>query len=302
MSEALRSPRTRARIRRLGRWLVPSAVRAQGREAVIRSQAILAVVFLGALAGAVSAALDFRLGAPLIGWITLAHVVAGGAIPFVLRRTGSPSLAGNLLVGLLFLMVFTPGVLTLGRGPAVMFLFLVPAFAVLFCGRRAALGWALLAAAGVLVLGALSTTGWTAPVELPATEPRLHRIAFLSLLVATVCLLVYDVMKVAALRDLERANAALHESREQYRQLVGTSPDAVFVTARRPHPLRERARRRAGGRRERAGDGRTPGQRVHRGRGGAARATCAATSSPVAGATACGSPCARARGRPSPSS
>jgi PAS domain S-box-containing protein len=214
----------------LGHWLIPAEIRVRGREAVVRSQAILTVVCVGFFLGVVSAYLDFRAGTPLIGWLTLGYAGAGLAIPFVLHRTRSLFLAGNLLVGLLFLIVFTPAVLTLGRGPAVMFLFLVPAFAVLFCRRRAALGWSLLAAAGVLVLGALSVTSWTAPIELPIADLRMHRAALLSLLVAAVCLLTYDMVKQAALGDLERANAALHESREQYRQLIEASPDAVFVT------------------------------------------------------------------------
>jgi PAS domain S-box-containing protein len=228
--DASRSADPAAWLWRLEGWLVPAEIRSRGREAVVRCQAILALVGIGVPLGAASAYLDFRAGVPAIGWVTLGFVLAGLSIPLVLRRTRSLPLAGNLLVGLLFLMVFTPGVLTLGRGPAVMFLFLVPAFAVLFCGRRAAFGWALLAAAGVLALGALAGSAFSAPVQLPAADLRLHRVAFISLLVATVCLLTYDVIKEAALRDLERANSALRESREQYRQLVETSPDAVFVT------------------------------------------------------------------------
>jgi PAS domain S-box-containing protein len=230
VSEAQSPSGPRARLGRLGGWFIPPAIRARGREAVIRSQAMLAVVFFGSLMGVLSALLDFRAGTRAIGWITLGFMAAGLAIPLVLRRTASPFLAGNLLVGLLFLLVLTPGVLTLGRGPAVMFLFLVPAFAALFCGRRAAIVWSLVAAVGVVTLGALAATSWAAPVELPPGEPRLHRVAFVSLVVACICLLTYDAVKEAALQDLERANLALRESREQFRQLLDISPDAVFVT------------------------------------------------------------------------
>jgi len=230
VSEAHTPSGPRARLGRLGRWFIPPEIRARGREAVVRSQAILAVVFFGSPMGVLSAFLDFRVGTPVIGWITLGFMAAGLAVPLVLRRTASPFLAGNLLVGLLLLLVLTPGVLTLGRGPAVMLLFLVPAFAVLFCGRRAAIGWSLLAALGVVTLGALASSSWAAPVELPPGEPRLHRVAFFSLVVACVCLVTYDAVKEAALHDLERANDALRESREQFRQLLDISPDSVFVT------------------------------------------------------------------------
>jgi PAS domain S-box-containing protein len=217
---------------RIARWFIPPAVAEQGSEAVVRSQAILAVVAIGLVIGSISAFLDFRGGAPVIGTSTLLFVGASLSVPFVLRRTGSLALAGNLLVGLLFLLIFTPGLLTLGRGPAVLFLFMVPAFAVLFCGRRAAIAWSLVAAVGVAGLGALAGSSLAAPVELPlaGAAGRLPRIALLAIAVSAACLLTNDVIKARALRDLERANAALRESREQYRHLVETSPDGIFVT------------------------------------------------------------------------
>ena len=217
---------------RLGQWFIPPSIRESGREAVVRSQAILAMLAIGLVTGGVSAILDFRDGAPAIGVSTLCFVAASLALPVVLRWTGSLPLVGNLLVGMLFLLIFVPGLLTLGRGPAALFLFLVPAFAVIFCGRRAAIAWALAALAGAAVLGGLAGSSLAAPIELPVGEaaPRLDRIAFFAILVSTASLLTYDVMKTTALRELERANSALRESREQYRQLVETSPDGVFVT------------------------------------------------------------------------
>jgi two-component system cell cycle sensor histidine kinase/response regulator CckA len=215
-------------------WFIPASVRERGREAVVRSQAILAVVAVGLVTGIVSAILDFRGGAPAVGLTTLAFAASGIVLPLVLRRTGSLALVGNLLVALLFLLIFTPGLLTLGRGPGVLFLFLVPAFAVLFCGRRSAIAWSLAAAAGVALLGALAGSSLAAPVELPldGAASRLHRIAFFAILVTAASVLVYDAIKATALRDLEQANVALRESREQYRTLVEMSPDGVFVTSR----------------------------------------------------------------------
>jgi two-component system cell cycle sensor histidine kinase/response regulator CckA len=217
---------------RVAEWFIPHSVRERGREAVVRSQAILGFVAVGLLVGCASAILDIRGGAAAVGLSTLCFSMAGLVIPFVLRRTGSLLLAGNLLVGILFLMLFVPGLLTLGRGPGVVFLFLVPAFAVLFCGRRAAIAWSIAAAAGAAMLGALSGSALVAPVELPlaGAVPRLHRIAFFAIAVSAASMLIYDGMKSTALRELERANLALRESREQYRQLVETSPDGVFVS------------------------------------------------------------------------
>jgi len=215
-------------------WFIPSSVRERGREAVVRSQAILSVVAVAFKKEVASAILDFRGGAPAVGLTTLCFAASGLVLPLVLRRTGSLTLVGNLLVALLFLLIFTPGLLTLGRGPGVLFLFLVPAFAVLFCGRRSAIAWSLAAAAAVALLGALAGSSLAAPVELPLAggTPRLHRIAFFAILVTAASVLVYDAMKATALHDLERANAALRESREEYRTLVEMSPDGVFVTSR----------------------------------------------------------------------
>jgi PAS domain S-box-containing protein len=216
-------------IARVAGWFIPPAVASRGREAVIRSQALLVAVALGTATCLVSAWIDFRIGQTELGWATLLWMVGAAASPFVLRWTASLDLAGNLLVASLFLQISTLGALMGGNGPPVLSLFLVPAFAVLLCSRRAALTWTLLAAIAVLALGALAAVAHEPPPPDPSL--RLHRIAFLALIVSSGCLLTYDLMKTAALRDLERANAALGESREQYRQLVETSPDAVFVTA-----------------------------------------------------------------------
>jgi PAS domain S-box-containing protein len=227
-----RSPGLAGPLVRAAGWFIPPAVVARGRAAQIQAQAILAVVVAGALVGSLFAALDLRFGAPPIGLATLAWVVVGCAVPFVLRRSGSLELAGNLLVGTAFLLILTPGLLTLGRGPGVVFLFLVPVVAVLFCSRRAALCWTLLAIAATVGLDALAQSSLAAPVALPPGAPaaRLHRVGLAAILVSGACILTYDAMKATALREAERANAALRESREQYRDLVETSPDAVLVT------------------------------------------------------------------------
>ncbi|HEX2485264.1 MAG TPA: PAS domain-containing protein, partial [Myxococcota bacterium] len=216
---------------RVASWFIPPDVGARGSEALIRSQATLAIAALGLVIGAVTAAADLVGGARTVGLVILPLLAPAAAVPFVLRRTGSPERAGNLLVATLFAMIFVPGVLTLGRASGVVFVFLVPVLAVLLCSRRAALGWSILAAGSTLVLGGLAASSWAAPLEPPAASPfRLHRIGLVAVVMSAACVFAYDVFRTHALRELERANAALHESREQFRKLVATSPDAVSVT------------------------------------------------------------------------
>jgi two-component system cell cycle sensor histidine kinase/response regulator CckA len=226
-----RSGPSRGLAARAARWFIPAAIEAQGREAVIRSQAILVAVAAAIVTGPISAALDLRVGVPAIAALTLAFTGVAAVIPFVLRSTGSLALAGNLAVAVLFFDLLVPGVMTLGRGPAVAFLFMVPLFAIVLCGRRAAVVWTGLAVACTFLLSALAASSLEPAVALPAGgPPRLHRVGLIALIVSGACLLTYDLMKTAALADLERANEALRESREQFRQLIEASPDAVFVT------------------------------------------------------------------------
>jgi two-component system cell cycle sensor histidine kinase/response regulator CckA len=222
---------------RIARWFIPPAVEARGREAVIRSQAILVAVAAALVMGPISAILDLRLGLPAIGILGLVFVALAAVVPFVLRATGSLGLAGNLAVTVLFFNLLLPGLLTLGRGPAVAFLFMIPLFAVVLASRRAAIAWTVLAAGCALLLSLLASSSLEALVVLPRQVPgRFHRIGLVALLVSAACILTYDLMKAAALADLEQANAALRESREQFRRLIQASPDAVFVT-RRQHIL-----------------------------------------------------------------
>jgi PAS domain S-box-containing protein len=221
----------RGPIARVVGWFIPAAIEAQGREAVIRSQAILVAVAAALVTGPISAVLDVRMGVPAIAAVTLAFTALAAAIPFVLRRTASLALAGNLAVAVLFFDLLVPGVLTLGRGPAVAFLFMVPLFAVVLCERRAAILWTALAVAATFLLAALAASPLEPSVVIPSGTPtRLHRVGVIALVVSAACLLTYDLMKTAALEDLECANRALRESREQFRQLIEASPDAVFVT------------------------------------------------------------------------
>lgn len=189
---------------RIERHFLPPVVAARGREAVIRSRAILVVVGLGLIGGMLSAALDFATGARAIASPPpLPRPRGGGALRALPHRL--PDLAGSLLVAILFAWLLALGLLTLGRGPAVTFLFLVPVLAVLFCARGAALAWSLLAAAAILLLWALAASSLPAPVELKHASPtRVHRIGLLAVLVSTACLLTCDVMRSRALQELER--------------------------------------------------------------------------------------------------
>jgi PAS domain S-box-containing protein len=206
---------------------------AEGREAEIRAQALLVVVAFSVAAGGAAGASQLAGGSRLLGALALAHTAAIATVPFVLRTTGSVALAGNLLVGLTFAMMTAAGSLLLGRGLAPLFLFLVPLFGILFCGRRAGLRWSVAAVAVSFALGLLAASNLPSPVDVPTdvlAETR-YRTGFVAVLLSVAALFTYDAVKEAALRDRERAVKELRESRESYRQLVETSPDAIVVSS-----------------------------------------------------------------------
>ena len=229
----LRAASPPARPRRA--WFIPDAIEAQGREAVIRSQAILVAVAAALVTGPITAALDARMGRPQ--WPRGARVLgARGRHPFVLRRTGSLALAGNLTVAVVFFDLMVPGLLTLG-GAAVAFFFMIPLFAVVLCGRRAAITWTALAAACTLSSERSPRAHSSRCVALPAGSPaRLYRIGLVALVVSGACILTYDLIKDAAL-SVERANRALRESREQFRQLIEAYARRGLRDARAANPL-----------------------------------------------------------------
>ena len=130
--------------------------------------------------GPISAVLDVRMGVPAIGARDpRVHACVAAAIPFVLRRTGSLALAGNLAVAVLFAGSLVPGVLTLGPRPgASLFLFMVPLFAVVLCSRRAAVAWTRARRGVHAACSAPSPASSLEPLRrAPGREhrPRLHR-------------------------------------------------------------------------------------------------------------------------------
>ncbi len=149
----------------------------------------------------------------------------------LLRTTGSPTLAGNLLTAAFF------GVLTAlasrlgGNGAHALAWYAgVPVVALSTAGRRSALFWFLITVSGLVVFYALDCLGYVFPNDLSPSQydliGLLSWIGLISLILGLA--LWYHAFKDRILADRERMEHALRTSKERLDMALFANNDGVF--------------------------------------------------------------------------
>jgi diguanylate cyclase (GGDEF)-like protein len=222
--------RRRAFTARIINPFIPQSVRDGRPEKVFRARVLVAVLIFNGLVFAFTRPLGAWAGYawPLnngpLNWVIIGTTVAvHGASLLLFRRTGSFSLAGNVFVGWIFLLITV--VATAASGPGVdrslRWLLLVPLYGFLTMGLRWGMGWTMLA---------FATSGLLHGYELRFLSDEHMRVWWdWTMLAVTVVvgLVIYEtvVMRLLGLVENERrrfAHAALHDA------LTGLANRAAF--------------------------------------------------------------------------
>jgi signal transduction histidine kinase len=197
---------------------LPQQLKAAGNETLRRARVLVAIQLL--------ACVLLPLSSWRFAWTSdwflsttaaMGLVCACGSL-WVLRRTGSIALSGNLVTLLGFstyaAVAFRTGAIGL---PGAYFGALIPLVVALLSGWRSSVFWACMTAGLTAWLVHLMDIGYVFP-DRPTAEAalRLHKIsAFAS--IATLCVIgaTYDWFKNSAMRSLQRTNRALEQARAQ---------------------------------------------------------------------------------------
>jgi signal transduction histidine kinase/CheY-like chemotaxis protein len=209
----------RSGLKRLDAWIGDDI---RGRGVDVQRRARLAVACSGVLAAVVVSVLVMVIAGTglthrgLIAAVLFAGVLSA-SVPFVLNRTGSLVVAGNLLTAVAFAPMMFTSLRAGGLATPGPFLAAVPPLlALILAGRRSALFWSTLAVGMVVALRLLRTSGHEFPVQLDgATIDFAQTVGALVLIVVVTTIgLLYEWLKSSAIDALDEANHELQRARD----------------------------------------------------------------------------------------
>jgi len=200
--------------------LLPPSLHAAGVDAVRRGRLAVATCVFGLIGGPIgvlTAALNEAAGQRVRILAFVVVTIWTGSIIVILRRTGSLLFAGNAIAAGVFvagtISVFQSGDLGL---PMLSFIALVPAVVVMIAGVRSGLVWAGAAIVVPIVLHRMHAVGHVFPAHMSADDQRIIQVVGLVLIaLAGICIgVTYELLKNAALRDVEQASREIAAARD----------------------------------------------------------------------------------------
>lgn len=207
-------------------------------EEARRARLIVRFGFLGLFFGLAYAAFYFVIGHQWGAWITIVCSIGFGLVPWVLRSTGRPELAGNALAAIMTLgfsaLVCVEGGL---RGHAAAWLASVPLCALLLVDTRSARFWVLTC----FLIASLVVAAEIKGIELPMTydmawHPLLTSAGYLGLIAFMFVLgLIFETGRKRAFAKMQDALAALASSNDQLVTLNREKTEFMGIAA---HDLR----------------------------------------------------------------
>ncbi len=206
-----------------GRWqrfeavFVPESLGPPGSDARRRAGILLALTWIVAATGCAGVAVQLRVGTPLQAALDSVMTAIALGVPFVLRRSRSLALAGNLLVASVFASFAPQLILTAGQTlPPFLALAVIPLVAVMLAGRKAGIGWALVCCAHLALVGVLLGAGLEPRVSIPAAALQSTKVTSTAILVWAILAfsLMYESLNTRALHDLRAARVAAEAASE----------------------------------------------------------------------------------------
>lgn len=203
-------------------------------EACRRARSVVRFGFIGPVFGLAYSAFYCAIGHWWGALIVMLCSVCFVATPFVMRRTRSWELGGNLLPGVLCAgftaLCFVEGGL---HGHAIAWLVGVPLWALLLARRRAAMWWLLISllAAGVVILA--ETTGRSLPrLYDPRWETLISAMGYLGLIIFMFIVgVLFESLREQARARTEEALAQLKVSNDQLTALNAEKNEFLGIAA-----------------------------------------------------------------------
>ena len=199
-------------------WFLPPELQRAEADTLRRAKLCAVYNLTVPLWGPGFAVLLWALGQPVIGTIIGVGTICSVGPLFVLRRTGSLTLAGNLMSALGALLIVSCAWLEGGLGsPGVLWFPLVPILAVLITGRGAGVVWTAVMVATLVGFYVLDRLGLRAQFAIGADALVVLHLALSTSAVAVFMTMAsfFESLKADALRSLETANRALAQARDQ---------------------------------------------------------------------------------------
>ncbi len=213
-------------------WAIPARLQGQGPDTVRRARLLLSctavMIVLGVTGTLFQLTLDPNpLRARLLA-IALPTLLAG-AIPLVLRSTGSLACAGNLGAAMAFCSTGFVAFQTGGLGRPIMGIqALVPLIAVLVAGVRWGVFWTVLAIVEAVILFYLTLENFQFPAPPPAEMQDRINLVLSTMLFVMVLVLgsIYESLKNTALQYFQQANRKLENARDEAQAATRVAEEA----------------------------------------------------------------------------
>ena len=213
-------------------WFLPPALREADPDILRRAKLCVAYNLTVPLWGPAFAVLLWALGQPVIAAIIAATTFATAIPLLTLRKTGSLTLAGNLMSAIMFVGIVACTWLEGGLGaPGVLWFPLVPMLSMLIAGRRAGIAWSAAFVAALVGYYVLEGLDLRPAFSLDAhTLSLLHlSLAASAIIVGLVFAVLFESLKVDALRSLETANNSLAHARDEAEAATNAKSDFLAI-------------------------------------------------------------------------
>jgi two-component system sensor histidine kinase/response regulator len=198
-------------------WFLPPHLQHADADTVRRAKLCVIYNLTVPVWGPGFAVLLWMLGQPVIGAIIGIGTVASIGPLFVLRRTGSLAVTGNIMAGLGAFLIVVCAWLEGGLGaPGLLWFPLVPILAVLLAGRAAGAAWSVFMVAVLAAFYALGRADLRVAFSLhgPALELLRFALAASAVVVFAILAGIFEHLKIEAMASLETANDELAQARD----------------------------------------------------------------------------------------
>ena len=213
-------------------WFIPAQVRGGDPDALRQARLVVAFTWTLFAAAVIYTSIHYLMNSSVCAVTLVAG--AGMAVPilYVMHRTGSSLIAGNMIAAAFF------GVLTImasrlgGHGSIVLPWYVgVPVVALSTAGRRSAFCWLAVTALSLAAFYAIDCAGYTFPCDLTHGHYELFGLLmWLGLILLMLVLaLLFEAAKVQMLRQVRDSEHKLELERRQLLSMFDNMDEVIYV-------------------------------------------------------------------------
>ncbi len=214
-------------------YFIPDAIRNEDSETIRRSKLIVTFSFCILAFGSPFSLFYYYILHSKEGAISiLIAALVAIMVPFVLKWTKSPALAGHAMTLDLATILSYACWISGGNGsPPLIWKISIPMIATCMLGVKAGFAWALIELCEILAWFVLDLMGIRSPYVLPPNELKIFSTAVLSVLMLLILslTLIYESIKQQALEAVERKGQEIAVANARIQAIVDHATDAVIT-------------------------------------------------------------------------